>query len=71
MKNFTSVKDIPDLKKAIEIAFDVKKNKFAYQHLGKNKTMVLIFFNSEFAYPVEHPKGSHEYGDEYHGNECK
>ena len=46
MKHFTSVKDIPDLKKAVEIAFDVKKNKFAYQHLGKNKTMVLIFFNS-------------------------
>ncbi|WP_372947424.1 N-acetylornithine carbamoyltransferase [Mariniphaga sp.] len=45
MKHFTSVKDIPDLKKAVEIAFDVKKNKFAYQHLGKNKTMVLIFFN--------------------------
>ena len=46
MKHFTSVKDIPDFKKAVEIAFDVKKNKFAYQHLGKNKTMVLIFFNS-------------------------
>ncbi len=46
MKHFTSVKDIPNLKKAVEIAFDVKKNKFAYQHLGKNKTMVLIFFNS-------------------------
>jgi N-succinyl-L-ornithine transcarbamylase len=46
MKHFTSVKDIPDLKKAVEIAFDVKKNKFEYQHLGKNKTMVLIFFNS-------------------------
>lgn len=46
MKHFTSVKDIPDLKKAVEIAFDVKKNKLDYQHLGKNKTMVLIFFNS-------------------------
>ena len=46
MKHFTSVKDIPYLMKAVEIAFDVKKNKFAYQHLGKNKTMVLIFFNS-------------------------
>ena len=45
MKHFTSVKDIPDLKKAVEIAFDLKKNKFAYQSLGKNKTMVLIFFN--------------------------
>jgi N-succinyl-L-ornithine transcarbamylase len=46
MKHFTSVKDIPDLKKAVETALDIKKNRFAYQHLGKNKTMVLIFFNS-------------------------
>jgi N-succinyl-L-ornithine transcarbamylase len=46
MRHFTSVKDIPDLKQALEVAFDVKKNPFAYQHLGKNKTMVLIFFNS-------------------------
>ena len=46
MKNFISVKDIPSLNKALEVAFDVKKNPFAYSHLGKNKTMVLIFFNS-------------------------
>ncbi|HKL33451.1 MAG TPA: hypothetical protein VJ919_13000, partial [Tangfeifania sp.] len=46
MKHFTSVKDIPDLKKAVEIAFEIKKERFSFQHLGKNKTMVLIFFNS-------------------------
>lgn len=46
MRHFTSVHDIPDLKKALDIAFDIKKNPFAYSHLGKNKTMVLIFFNS-------------------------
>ncbi len=46
MKQFTSVKDIPDLKKAVELALDIKKNRFAYQHLGKNKTMILLFFNS-------------------------
>ncbi|MEE4286663.1 MAG: N-acetylornithine carbamoyltransferase, partial [Mariniphaga sp.] len=45
MKHFTSVKDIPDLKKAVETAIEIKKNRFGYQHLGKNKTMVLIFFN--------------------------
>ncbi len=45
MKHFTSVKDIPDLKAAIEAAFKIKENRFAYQHLGKNKTMVLLFFN--------------------------
>lgn len=45
MKNFTSVKDIPDLSKAVHTALEIKKNRFAHQHLGKNKTMVLIFFN--------------------------
>jgi ornithine carbamoyltransferase len=46
MKHFTSVKDIPDLYQALDVAFDVKENPFGYQHLGHNKTMVLIFFNS-------------------------
>lgn len=46
MKHFTSVNDVPDLKAALATAFDVKRNPFAYSHLGKNKTMILIFFNS-------------------------
>ena len=46
MKNFISVKDIPSIEKAVETAFEVKRNKFGFQHLGKNKTMVLVFFNS-------------------------
>lgn len=46
MRHFTSVIDLPDLKKALELAFDVKRNPYAYTHLGKNRTMVLIFFNS-------------------------
>lgn len=46
MKHFTSVNDITDINKALTVAHDVKKNPYAYQHLGKNKTMVLIFFNS-------------------------
>ena len=46
MRHFTSVNDVADLKTALEHAFEVKKNPFAYSHLGKNKTMVLIFFNS-------------------------
>jgi N-succinyl-L-ornithine transcarbamylase len=46
MRHFTSVNDVPDLKKALGVAFDVKKNPHAYTLVGKNKTMVLIFFNS-------------------------
>ncbi|MFV0267045.1 MAG: N-acetylornithine carbamoyltransferase [Draconibacterium sp.] len=46
MKKFISVKDLPSIEKAIETAFEVKKNPYGFQHLGKNKTMVLVFFNS-------------------------
>jgi N-succinyl-L-ornithine transcarbamylase len=46
MRHFTSVKDIGDLKLALEKAKYVKENPFADQALGKNKTLLLIFFNS-------------------------
>ena len=46
MRHFTSVYDIRDLKEAVEMAREIKKNPYGYQHLGKNKTMVLIFFDS-------------------------
>lgn len=46
MKKFISVKDIPGIEEAIKTAFEVKKNPFGFQHLGRNKTMVLVFFNS-------------------------
>ncbi len=46
MKKFISVKDLPSIEKAIETAFEIKKNPYGFQHLGKNKTMVLVFFNS-------------------------
>ena len=45
MKHFTSVYDIPDLKEAVKTALEIKKNPFGYQDLGRNKTMVLIFFD--------------------------
>jgi N-succinyl-L-ornithine transcarbamylase len=46
MRHFTSVYDLPDLNEAIETARTIKSNPYGYQHLGKNKTMVLIFFDS-------------------------
>ncbi|MDR2910879.1 MAG: N-acetylornithine carbamoyltransferase [Bacteroidales bacterium] len=46
MRNFISVKDIPNLRQALDVAFSVKQTPFGYQHLGHNKTMVLVFFNS-------------------------
>ena len=46
MHHFTSVYDIPNLKEAVEMARQIKNNPYGYQHLGKNKTIVLIFFDS-------------------------
>lgn len=46
MRNFTSVHDIGDLKSALAKAKQVKENPFADQELGKNKTLLMIFFNS-------------------------
>ena len=46
MRNFTSVHDIGDLKSALKKARQVKENPFADQELGKNKTLLMIFFNS-------------------------
>lgn len=46
MKQFTSVHDLPSIKEGLITAFDVKANPFDHQHLGKNKTMILLFLNS-------------------------
>ncbi len=46
MKVFQNVQDIGDLNVALKEAFDVKRDRFAFQHLGKNKTLLMVFFNN-------------------------
>ena len=46
MKYFTNVHDIGDLKAIVKEAFEVKRDRFAYTDLGRNKTLIMIFFNS-------------------------
>lgn len=46
MRNFISVKDIGTISVALQKANEVKANPYANQSLGKNKTALLIFFNS-------------------------
>lgn len=46
MRYYTGVKDLGDLNAAVKEALEVKKNKFGYQHLGKNKTLLMVFFNN-------------------------
>ncbi|MFV0291446.1 MAG: N-acetylornithine carbamoyltransferase [Mangrovibacterium sp.] len=46
MKHFTSVNDICNLDEALKLAFELKKTPHKYSELGKNKTLLLVFFNS-------------------------
>jgi N-succinyl-L-ornithine transcarbamylase len=46
MNKFTCVGDLGDLNLAVKEALEIKKNRFAYTELGRNKTLLMIFFNS-------------------------
>ncbi len=46
MKKFTCVGDIGDLRIAVAEAMEVKRDRFAFTELGKNRTLLMIFFNS-------------------------
>ncbi|WP_373552493.1 N-acetylornithine carbamoyltransferase [Haliscomenobacter sp.] len=45
MKDFTSAKDATDLAELVQLARDIKADPFKYRDAGKDKTMVLLFFN--------------------------
>ncbi|AEH00458.1 acetylornithine carbamoyltransferase [Lacinutrix sp. 5H-3-7-4] len=46
MKKYTNIKDISNLQETIKEAILLKMNPFEFQELGKNKTLVMLFFNA-------------------------
>lgn len=46
MRHFTKVQDIGDIEQAVKEALEIKKDRFRYTELGRNKTLMMIFFNS-------------------------
>ncbi len=46
MKKFTTVDDIGDISAAVNEALAIKKDRFAFTELGRNRTLLMIFFNS-------------------------
>ncbi len=46
MNTFFNVEDLGNLQQALDEAKKVKANRYAYQELGKNKTLLMIFFNN-------------------------
>lgn len=45
MNQFTSVNDVQDISQLVKDALALKENPYAHQHLGKNKTLGLVFLN--------------------------
>lgn len=62
MKHFTSVHDLPSLEKGLQEAFIVKNDPYGFQHLGKNKTMILMFFNSSLRTRLSTQKAAENMG---------
>jgi len=46
MRTYTSVADLGNLQTALKEAFEVKSNPYKWDTLGKNKTLLMVFFNS-------------------------
>ena len=46
MRYFTKVQDIGDIRQAVKDALEIKKDRFRDSELGRNKTLMMIFFNS-------------------------
>src|SRR5574344_1664872 len=46
MKTFFNVEDLGNIKDALAEAKEIKNNRFGSQEIGKNKTLLMIFFNN-------------------------
>ena len=62
MKQFISINDVADPKVLIEQAMLLKADPFAHQHLGKNKTLGLLFFNSSLRTRLSTQKAAQNLG---------
>lgn len=62
MKHFTSIQDVADLKGLLNEAFAIKKDPYQFEHLGKHKTMCLLFFNSSLRTRLSTQKAAENLG---------
>jgi len=46
MKTFLNVQDLGELNTALKEALEIKADRFKYDTLGKNKTLLMVFFNN-------------------------
>lgn len=54
MDKFTDVNDIGPLDIAVREALEVKADRYGFTHLGRNRTLLMIFFNSSLRLSLIH-----------------
>ncbi|AER40378.1 MAG: acetylornithine carbamoyltransferase [Flavobacteriales bacterium] len=62
MKNFFSVEDVVNVYDLIKEAITIKKNPYGFQHIGKNKTIGLVFFNPSLRTRISCQKAAYNLG---------
>lgn len=64
MKNFLSVKDVPNVPELVAKAAQMKANPFAFEALGRRKTLGLLFFNPSLRTRISTVKAAQNLGME-------
>lgn len=64
MKQYTSLNDIKNLNTLVKKAIQLKSNPFQYSHLGKNKTLIMLFFNASLRTRLSTEKAAKNLGME-------
>jgi N-succinyl-L-ornithine transcarbamylase len=62
MRDFLSVKDVPDVELLAKDVLAIKKEPHASAHLGANKTMLLLFLNASLRTRISTQKAAHNLG---------
>ena len=62
MKSFLNVEDLGDLKAALAEAMEIKKDRYKYCELGRNKTALLVFFNNSLRTRLSTQKAAQNLG---------
>ena len=62
MRTFISVEDLGDLRQAMAEAQEIKQDRYKYQQLGKNKTLLMIFFNNSLRTRLSTQKAAQNLG---------
>ncbi|MBC8110409.1 MAG: N-acetylornithine carbamoyltransferase [Verrucomicrobia bacterium] len=62
MKQFISLADVLEPKQLLSEALALKKNPFAFKHLGQNKTLGLLFFNASLRTRLSTQKAAQNLG---------